>query len=213
MATERDIFEFWRRWSRDLDGSVHPDDRPFLDAASGIDFELNVGRPPTPWDGPLASAKIIFCYANPRFSQDDLHDEYIEIMRRQLDGNQPLPIDLPHWGSWYREQFGFLGSLAEIDQLVAVFNVCPYASRNMDGANGRVSAGLPSTWAAQRHLREVLIPKAKQGEIILVIPRAHQRWGVTIGFDSDNIILDAAPHGRIPVKARPKILRCLDPKR
>ena len=31
---------------------------------------------------------------------------------------------------------------------------------------------------AQKHLREVLIPKAIDGEIFLVIARAHRFWGV-----------------------------------
>lgn len=51
----------------------------------------------------------------------------------------------------------------------------------------RFAAGLPSVWAAQMHLRQVLIPKALAGDIFLVMARKHQLWGVTEGFGSPNI--------------------------
>ena len=212
MAGHSEIFQFWQRWSQQHDDSIHPDDHPFIDAAKGIDFQLSVGRPPTPWDGPLASALVIFCYANPKYSEKDLRGEYIEIMRKQIEGNEPLPIAIEHWATWYRDQFGFLGDLKKISNAVPVFNVCPYASRSMDGANGRVAAGLPSTWAAQKHLREVLIPKARAGKILLVMPRAHRRWGVIQGFKEDNIVVETAPHGRIPIQVQSKIQSWLDQK-
>jgi hypothetical protein len=51
----------------------------------------------------------------------------------------------------------------------------------------RFAAGLPSVWAAQKYLREVLIPKAQSDEIFLVIARKHQLWGIVEGFKDPNI--------------------------
>ena len=70
---------------------------------------------------------------------------------------------------------------------VSVFNVCPYSSQNMNGSETSLAAGLPSVWAAQRHLRDVLIPRALSGEIHLVFLRKHELWGVTEGWDSEHI--------------------------
>jgi hypothetical protein len=77
----------------------------------------------------------------------------------------------------------------QIRQQVSLFNVCPYASTTMDGPEIRLASGLPSVWAAQKHLREVLIPLAKTGNIFLVVIRKHQLWGITEGFNSPNIAI------------------------
>ena len=88
----------------------------------------------------------------------------------------------------------------EARHMVAVMNICPYASQNMDGPETSHAAGLPSVWAAQKHVREVLIHKALRKEIHLVFLRKHELWGITEGWTSDHIhvVRGGELDGRIP---------------
>ena len=185
------IFDYWRPenlTSMDVGGSnrdVHTEDRPFLNAkikqqnqqkkTTKLSFKFD-GRIPSPWDGNLKEARIVICYANPASDEND--DCYKEEMKEQLFGNASLPTDIPAWNKWYIEKkFDRLGEFEESNK-ISVFNLCPYASENMSDVNWRVASCLPSIWMAQKHLREVLIPKALNKQIFLVIARAHHRWGV-----------------------------------
>ncbi len=100
--------------------------------------------------------------------------------------------------------------MSELDEVVAVFNICPYPSVNMPDRAIRFASGLPSVWAAQKHLREVLIPKALDKEIFLVIARKHQLWGVIEGFDSSNIAFNRNRGGHLGPDLGDRIRRWLD---
>ena len=185
------IFDYWHPenlTSMDVGGSnqdVHTEDRPFLNAkineqnqqkkTTKLSFKFD-GRIPSPWDGNLKKAKIVICYANPASDEND--KDHKDIMLKQLSGNAPLPTEIDAWKKWYEDKkFDRLGEFEGSNE-ISVFNLCPYASENMSDVNWRVASGLPSVWMAQKHLREVLIPKAIDGEIFLVIARAHRFWGV-----------------------------------
>jgi len=185
------IFDYWHPenlTSMDVGGSnqdVHTEDRPFLNAkineqnqqkkTTKLSFKFD-GRIPSPWDGNLKKAKIVICYANPASDEND--KDHKDIMLKQLSGNAPLPTEIDAWKKWYEDKkFDRLGEFEGSNE-ISVFNLCPYASENMSDVNWRVASGLPSVWMAQKHLREVLIPKALKGKIFLVIARAHRFWGV-----------------------------------
>lgn len=197
-----------RFWSRCGD-TVHPDDKPFLDVGLGLSQDLSAKRKarkqanfllrycPCPFDGPLHSARVVICLANPNYP--DNGDTFGDLIARQREGNQPLPRE---WDGYYQERIGDpLGySMDALRHLVTVFNVCPYASKTMEGPEQRLAAGLPSVWAAQKHLREVLIPSASKGLIFLVVIRKHELWGITEGFSTANIAVTRGSElkGRIP---------------
>lgn len=182
------LHEFWFQCG---DRLIHPDDDPFF----GFDRNRHSGAQlaaeyrtddygPWPFDGPLDSAKVIVCYANPLYSATDR--QHATVISQQRSGVADLP---GQWDSYYRPRIGTaLGySMDELRRVVSVFNVCPYPSLQMSDRAIRFAAGLPSVWAAQRHLREVLIPLALEQSIFLVFARKHQLWGVIEGFESPNI--------------------------
>lgn len=176
--------EFWSYMP--FGGEIHPKDRPFFEANLNHTFKT-AHRPATPFDGPLYSAKVVVCYANPGFSDADLH--YKDLIAKQLSGYEPLP-DIKHWLEWYEPRLRSIGRpINKLQSLVSIFNICPYASVKMTDANVRLAAGLPSVWAAQKHLREVLIPQALEGRIFLVIARKHQLWGIANGFKCPTIAI------------------------
>lgn len=176
------LFQFWSRLPPGE--HIHPEDKPFLAFNKEHTFRTE-HRPPGPYDGPLALAKVVVCYANPGLDYEDIN--WTDEITRQLTGREDLP-DIPGWREWYWRRLRRIGlPFDETRKLVAIFNVCPYTSKEMAARDIRVAAGLPSVWAAQKHLHEVLIPKALKGDLFLVIARKHQLWGVVEGFDCRNI--------------------------
>lgn len=175
---------FHKFWSRCGDESIHPEDEPYFayekkhGCRGSCDFVTD-DYGPWPFDGPLQSAKVVVCYANPLYSIGDKSHQ--GLIARQRSGVEPLPEP---WYGFYRPRIAKPIGL-EIEELVgdvAVFNVCPYPSISMPERAIRFAAGLPSVWAAQKHFREVLLPKAREGKIFLVIARKHMLWGVHEGI-------------------------------
>ena len=178
--------EFWERCGH---APVHPDDKALLslEKARGrhkkpAAFELEFR--PCPFDGPLETARLVICLANPKYT--GLQGDINQLILAQREGTAPLPQE---WDDWYAPRIAkrLKLSMNAVRHLVSVLNVCPYASPNMDGAETSHAAGLPSVWAAQKHVREVLIPRALQGEIHLVFLRKHELWGITEGWESNHI--------------------------
>jgi hypothetical protein len=58
-----------------------------------------------------------------------------------------------------------------------------------------IANSIPSVWAAQSYLRDVLIPKAKNGKILLIMCRSSQYWGLRSSHGSENIILNNVRSG------------------
>lgn len=134
----------------------------------------------------METAKVVVCLANPNYPMHG--GDYSDVILKQRSGLAPLPEE---WDSTYYKKIAkaLEKDVNQIRKRVCLFNVCPYPSSTMDGAEKRLAAGLPSVWAAQKHLREVLIPKANAGEIYLVVIRKHELWGVSDGFKSPNIVV------------------------
>lgn len=180
---------FHEFWSRCGDKLIHPADEPYFayknkrGCHDSCDF-VTSDYGPWPFDGPLEIAKVVVCYANPLYSIND--KKHQRLITTQRTGIEPLPEP---WYDYYRPRIakpmGF--KIEDIANEVAVFNVCPYPSISMPDGAVRFAAGLPSIWAAQKHLREVLMPKAHEGKIFLVIARKHMLWGVHDGIVGGNI--------------------------
>lgn len=134
----------------------------------------------------METAKVVVCLANPNYPKQG--GDYSAVILGQRSGLAPLPEE---WDSTYYKKIA-KALKVDVDQIrdqVCLFNVCPYPSNSMEGAEKRLAAGLPSVWAAQKHLREVLIPEAEAGKIYLVVIRKHELWGISDGFKSPNIVV------------------------
>ena len=95
----KDIFEFWndKQTLKNLNSgfTVHESDRYFLERAQdeykeSLTFKLS-NRIPSPWDGKLKEAKVVLCYANSAFAEEDA--KYIKNMQRQLTGLESFGTD------------------------------------------------------------------------------------------------------------------------
>jgi hypothetical protein len=172
--------DFHRYWARCGRNKIHPDDATYLaNGNSPFNHELL----PCPFDGPLDKAKVVVCLANPSDGYTADTVKVNELAQEMRSGEEPLPSTFDRF---YQPIFRPIGiPLEELRMMVAVFNICPYASANMNAATKRKAAGLPSVWQAQKFLREVLIPRAQTGNIHLVLIRKLQLWGVTQGAEKE----------------------------
>ncbi|QSX33955.1 hypothetical protein JYB87_01485 [Shewanella avicenniae] len=194
-----DFFEYWKPCLA-IGLTKHPDDLVVLDELNHelqkpIDSEFEFGLPPGPFFGPLKTAKIVLCYANP--SRDSKTSEVVadvalkEQLFAQLDGLHSYPYQIPGWDKWFKPVANslFNGNCEQAAKHISVFNLVPYASTNMDIVQS-FATSLPSVWAAQEYLRYTLIPKAKRKEILLVMCRSSQLWGLQTSHDAENIIIN-----------------------
>lgn len=141
----------------------------------------------------VKNAKIVLCYANPsrdsKTSEVINSSDHLNQLFEQLDGLQPYPHKIPGWDSWFRPVANSLfdGDVIAASNNISVFNLVPYASTNMDRVQTFANC-LPSVWAAQDYLRNTLIPKALQGDILLVMCRSSQLWGLRTPFGSEKTL-------------------------
>ncbi|WP_345009405.1 hypothetical protein [Pseudaeromonas paramecii] len=194
------IFDFWQRFDH-RDENTHPDDEAVLaelQAAYSTDFDMTF--PPGPYFGPLKTAKIVLCYANPSADQPSVKavskQNHHDTLLRQLSGEEDYPYQIGGWDTWFRRVANslFAGDDKLASRTVAIANLIPYASKNMDNVEA-IANCLPSVWAMQDHLRHNLIPRAKRGEILLVMCRSSHLWGLRTSHGSENIIINDVRSG------------------
>jgi len=169
MYLGSDFHRFWARCGRH---QIHPDDDAHLKHSP---FDHSVL--PCPFDGPLEMAKVVICLANPKYDDDKDRQALNALIMSMRSGEDVLP---EMFADFYRRTTGPIGlEERRMRHLVSILNVCPYASKSMEGKEVRVASGLPSVWTAQKYLREVLMPRAQTGNIYLVVLRKLQLWGLT----------------------------------
>lgn len=196
------FFEFWSEAIYDKsDSYIHSEDESVLSELSHlIDDDLDFSFPPGPIFGPLKTAKIILCYANPGI--DDLSLEAIRNPKslaelfEQLAGNKNYPHHLAGWREWFNQRANSLfdGDIELAGRHISIFNLVPYSSVNMDKVE-KIANCLPSVWVAQNHLRSVLIPKAKAGEVLLIMCRSNHLWGLKSTHGCENILINNVRNG------------------
>jgi hypothetical protein len=180
------LIEYWSV----LDGqtqTVHPDDQAVLPQGQfAIDLQ------PLPWNGPLRSACAYILLLNPGLKPTD-HEyeqrpEFREALRFNLTGNSPYLYlqsrfaDRPG-NDWARLLFGWDIGDAHADK-ICVIQLVPYHSQDGGPAN-RVAQHLHSSKKSIRFVHDWLVPRAKAGEIGLIL-LARQNYG-------------GSPRGRVSV--------------
>ncbi|EGQ8224942.1 hypothetical protein GUM54_17630 [Vibrio cholerae] len=196
------IFEYWNNVIDDQSGRyIHPEDENVLIELSHlVENDMDFSFPPGPIFGPLKTAKIVLCYANPGIDDLSLNtiqdSEFKDELFKQLTGVHKYPHHLAGWNEWFspRANSLFDGDIELACEYMSVFNLVPYASRNMDKVE-KIANCLPSVWIAQNYLRTVLIPKAKAGDILLIMCRSSHLWGLKSAHGSDNILMNNVRSG------------------
>lgn len=188
--------DFHRFWARCGQNKIHPDDAAYLlEGSSPFNHRLL----PCPFDGPLDKAKVVICLSNPSDGYTQEIEEVNRWVMEMRSGEESLPLIFDGFYKGICRPIRV--PLEELRSKVAVFNVCPYSSKELNANAVRKSLGLPSVWQAQQYLREVLIPRAQTGNIYLILIRKLSLWGVTEGVEKAgglHVIRGRAINGVMP---------------
>ncbi len=183
---------------------AYANSRHFL---NGDDVAMHLGLHPIPMLGDLSRAKIIFLLLNPGLKPGDYYAEqdrgnYWKALRRstqqKLTGVEYPFLFLDPAFSWHsgflwwtrklrliiqrasEKDGGVKGALRLLANSVANIELYPYHSLKFK-LSKRLRNILPSAKLAKSYVNEVLLRKARSGEIALVVMRRAKEWGVPSG--------------------------------
>lgn len=172
-----DLFAFWA----DVSPSdfIHPRDRRVL---SRIDHSFSENVLPTPFFGPLRTARIVLLYLSPGLDDQDvvLAKQPVEQARflATMKGTAPLPgpdDHLPAW-KWWSSRTRRFGPWERMRNEVAVLDISPYHSRTFK--DWHALAALPSSRASLDWAQQTLFPQAERGERVVLCMRSPKWWGL-----------------------------------
>jgi hypothetical protein len=180
------------------------DSPQFLDPK---DATLHLGLHPIPMLGDLGRAKVIFLLLNPGLKPGDYFAEqdpaYRDGLRRSTQ-QKFTGVEYPFlfldpafsWHSgflWWTRKLrvliqraqsqkggGVKGALCCLAKSVANIELYPYHSLKFK-LSKKVCSKLPSAKLAKSYVHKVLLPKARSGEIALVVLRRAKEWEVPSG--------------------------------
>jgi hypothetical protein len=182
MTSPLDLVEFWRRLPPDR--YVHPDD---LATLASTKHRLVLEQLPVPWYGSLQTARVFVLLLNPGHdaaTAPSLDSEMIALRRRRLagEGVEADVIALHRKNKTGFEKWfgGKLRGVSKVDALttdLCVLNLVAYCSPAFQ--DHRLIGLLPSTQLVRRIVQEDLAPRARAGEVMLLVVRQAARWGFT----------------------------------
>ncbi len=170
---------------------VHPADSAFLGRGK---FETSLL--PQPWVGPLKLADIFILQLNPGLDGAEIAFEtsradFREALSSNLSGTaENLFLDARFQGhpgaKWVRRILG-ANATPSAGSRVCMVELVPYHS--VSGSVARAaSAYLPSSAMIRSWVHRELVPRAMDGEILLIAPRSAALWGFDYGKTANGII-------------------------
>lgn len=194
-----DANELIEYWSKIKSTNIHPDDRGLIDPNA---FCLD--QIPVPWAGPLKNAKVFTLLLNPVYTDNDKQYELAnsalrKALRANFSGLVPCfsfqkTFGDYHGHHWARDTYGNDIVDSHANSICQV-NLVAYHSATGDVAK-KLSSRLPTSLFVQRFVRESLVPRARAGEIGLVVARSSRNWGIGIAEASHNIVVYAGWENR-----------------
>ena len=175
---------------------------PELDAK--VDRKIHLGLVPVPFVGSLATSRVFILMLNPGLNPGDYATEENRGFRSALVENlgqqekqaeYPFLFLDPKWawahgsGYWtnklrdvidvvqHRCQLNYRDALSYVSQRISVLQYLPYHSRDYK-LPSRIDSNLPSCQNAVSYVNELLLPRARQGEIGIVVARSAKKWGI-----------------------------------
>ncbi|OQZ03028.1 MAG: hypothetical protein B6D34_09235 [Candidatus Brocadia sp. UTAMX1] len=166
------------------------------------DINLHLGLLPVPFAGNLERASIFILMLNPGLSAGDYFAEqkvtefrnaYIRGLRQEnADDEFPFIFLNPNFAwhpgfSYWHKKFGALieklahqsgityqRAMSILSKNLACLELLPYHSKSF--GSGSLLKVLPSVKVMQNFVHEVLIPKAKDGKVIIIATRSVKKW-------------------------------------
>ena len=192
MTDRSELLEFWKRLP--ADHFVHPEDKPVLDAHK---HHLKLDHLPGPWWGSLLSARAFMLFLNPGFNEGtDLESNGDAVMaslrRRRLYGE-----DVEHqvlerhrqcrspFEGWFEKKFRGVCTANAIEHDLCILNLVAYKSHVF--RDPKLIAELPSSRLMRQLVNDEIAPRARAGELMLIVVRQARRWGFKVSEQSDTL--------------------------
>ncbi len=167
---------------------------------SAHDRRLHVGLQPIPFAGPVEDARVYLLMLNPGLSPGDYfaewhHPGYAAAAAQNLTGARPfLFLDPefawhPGFAYWHGKLaavvralsiatgLGHAEVLRRVARKICLLQLLPYHSPTF-GVSRRVLQRLRSSQLAKDFVAEVLVPRARAGEALIVVARRAAFWDV-----------------------------------
>lgn len=168
------------------------------------DKKLHLGLLPAPFRGNLEKASIFILLLNPGLSPADYYAEYesnefraalLRTLRQQnSDDDYPFTSLDPRfsWQNKYwtqklqgvieelmkqNEGMSYRDALRMLAQNIACIQFVPYHSKKF-GLTSSLQKQLASSKAAVDYVNQVLVPRAKQGNAVIIATRKVREWGL-----------------------------------
>jgi hypothetical protein len=167
------------------------------------DNRFHLGLVPTPCAGNLRKASIYILALNPGFEPVDYYAESenpefrrakIRSLRQENDGDEFPFISLDpcfawhsgasYWTGKFRDlinalrakgKLDYTGALKILSQKIAILEHVPYHSRSYR-LSQRVLEKMQSPKAIRHYVRDVLVPRAKAGDAVIIVTRKNSHW-------------------------------------
>jgi hypothetical protein len=190
------------------DTVIHRSWREALDApdfAAPGDTRFHLGLLPQPFLGDLLRAEVYVLLLNPGLGPGDYFGEYevpeyreaLLANHRQSPSDGPIPFlfldDRFAWSGgfryWNKKLGGVIAELAgdwevpfaearsRLAKSIACIELCPYHSARFKPPS-RWIRELPSARLAREFVRTAVMPRAENGDAIVIITRSVKRWGL-----------------------------------
>jgi hypothetical protein len=168
------------------------------------DLRLHLNLTPIPFLGNPDKAKVVILLQNPGLSPTDYYGEFkvagfqerlLKNLRGELSNDEyPFLFLDPqlswHGGyGWWQKQLrsvievmskvrgmAYVDARRELAQGIACIELMPYHSKS-GFVSATFVANLPSANLARNYLQESLVPRAKNGEVVIIVPRHVAPWG------------------------------------
>jgi hypothetical protein len=184
-----ELVQFWSSLGGE---NIHPSDVSVLPSNQ---FETRLA--PVPWAGPINTASVFILMLNPGLSPEDIPYEsgrgaFVNALRLNLSGDLPYLYFIrgyeEHPGHrWARGTFGWDLTTSDADKFCAL-QLVPYHSSGGEVAR-KIASRLPSSLAVQQFVRHSVLPRARRGEIGLVVARSSALWGLTGEREDQNVLI------------------------
>lgn len=164
---------------------------------------LHLSLVPEPFTGDLNNADVFILQANPGFAGTEYEEQntnlnfrqrLVATIRQELGGFQHRhayfdPAFEGYAGySWWTAHLPQLANNQEQSDRLATIDLFPYHSNQF--RHHSLLGDLPSVQVARDYVRCELVPRAKNGEITIVVTRQRKNWGFTLREDNgENIVV------------------------
>ncbi len=181
---------------------------------------FHFGLIPIPYMGNLETASIFLLMLNPGFHPGDYFAEYnvpyfrqaiISNLHQEYTNDEEYPFTFlnpafawhPGFGYWYRKLYGVLKdvgkrsdiqnhsvALSYLAKRIVTLELVPYHSTRFSGKGFQ---NFESVKLMQEFVRNIVIPKAKSGEAVVIATRSAEVWNLP---SHENVVIYTAGEAR-----------------